>query len=248
MKPSENTRLDQFILEKLKEQDTNLPFVNWSEVEVLLKYERKPIQVKVSKKTIFISAGVTATVIVVAGVFMLVKYYSSRPAETEPEPAPSTQVLVADTQKKISPDTSHPVVIAKPDTAKPIAQTQPETDSTELTAAQEKRADSLIADFKQKEKEEKKKAEQKKPVEPKKEKKNKISSLAPTISDSENNLENILPPDTAGKNKSALKIDSPVSADSIKAKTNSKKNKKNKKGKPSTDSVKVVPAKSDSLK
>ncbi|MBI3500477.1 MAG: hypothetical protein HY063_01685 [Bacteroidetes bacterium] len=239
MKMKTPGQLDKFIIETLKSSEKNIPSADWSEVEVLLKHERQTLQVKVSKKTILISSAAAMSVILVFGIFKLIQYYSSLPAENEVPVSANT--LMADTQKIVA-DSSPAIANVKIDTPKTSAET--EVDTIALSA-QERKADSLIADFKEKAKIN--------PAESKKEKKIKISLLAPTISDTVPAPATILPPDTSGKNKSSAKPDSPVSSDSSKANKNAfeKKLRKNKKGKTSSDSSKVktpAPAKPDSLK
>ena len=254
MKSPINSPLDSFFTDALKNSAAHPVIPDWSEVEVLLKREQKTIPIKMNRKSAVIVGSMLVVVLAGIGIFKLVKYYSSLPAENEmvSDATQQTILTAVDTQKNISPDTSHPVTAD-------INSSEQEIDSVAV-AIQEKKADSLIADFKEKEKKRKdsiaeikttkdKTAAQKEPK--KNEKKTKISSLAPTISDSDNSSGNILPPDTSGKNKNEMKIDSPVKVDSSKI-TPSPKNKKGKKQKTtSPDSSKVTspsPVKSDSLR
>lgn len=58
------------------------PF-DWSELEVLLKHEQRAIPVEVNKKTILITGAAIIAVLLSFGIFQIVQYYSSLPAETE---------------------------------------------------------------------------------------------------------------------------------------------------------------------
>ncbi len=237
MKSPDNSQLDNFIREALKTPEHNLPSVDWSEVEVLLKHETKSISLP-EKKYLFLGAG---AIVFLAGIFFLVKFITS-PSSNSFNSAditvdtttllPSvdsglqkTVALPADTIKTMDTITQ----IAKVAIADTISTTKPEQ----------------IAEGKTGEK----KTEEKKitSVEPEKtENKNTpISLLKPTISDTSFAPENILPPDTAGKsNSTAIKIDSsvfvdsPVFIESSKVDT-LKKNKKGKKEKPPVDTAKV---------
>ncbi|MBI4931400.1 MAG: hypothetical protein HY841_11595 [Bacteroidetes bacterium] len=238
MKKISNTnQLDNFLQEKLKSPESKLPVVDWSEVEVLLSAEQKTISIGISKKQIFISSSVIVAVI---GVFFIIKYISSFHEIKEETASPSgttTTIHPYENSQTASVSVS-PAITA--DTLSPA-------DTAALT---EKKFTADTA------KQEKKQITEVQKATVKESKKNsKLSSLAPTIVDSENAPENILPPDTAGKNKS-FEIKSEFS-DS--AKTSSPvKNGKPKKGKTkknvTTDSVKVepkteiLPAKPDSVK
>ena len=244
MKPSnDNSQLDSFIVNTLKTPENNLPFVDWSEVEVLLKRESKQITLP-NKKYIFIGTG---ALVLLTGIFFLVKFIvTSSPANSVNEDISadtSSLVPIADTFS-----TQKIVEVPAPDTVKPIDTTTQIVQAAPIDSTPKVDTEKIVM-----EKPVEKKVAEKKivAVEPKKtEKKNKVSSLAPNISDIGESPENILPPDTAGENKtSPIKIEAPVSADSSKASAG-KKNKKNKKAKVTTDSsgTKPPPVKSDSLK
>lgn len=243
MKTPDTSRLDNYIRETLKTPEQNLPVVDWSEVDVLLKHETKSIALP-DKKYLFIGAG---GVVFIIGIFFLVKLIASRTSSSEKE------IISADTISSIMPkdDTVALTSSVSPaphdtikiaDTASKTANVVSPVDSSSIKIAEVKTSEKKNTEQKAVV------AEQKKP-----EKKNsKISSLAPTISDAALTPENIIPPDTAGKNKpEPIKINSAAPADSSKV-LPEKKNKKNKKGKSSADSSKVKtqtpPVKSDSLK
>ena len=244
MKPSnDNSQLDSFIVNTLKTPENNLPSVDWSEVEVLLKHESKQITLP-SKKYIFIGTG---ALVLLTGIFFLVKFIiTSSPTTSVNEDISADTISLAPTA-----DTSFAqktVEVPAPDTVKPIDTTTQIVQVAPIDSAPKVDTEKIV-----KEKPVEKKAAEKKivAIEPKKtEKKNKVSSLAPNISDIGESPENILPPDTAGKNKTApTKIETSLSADTSKTSVG-KKNKKNKKGKVTADSsgIKPQPAKSDSLK
>ena len=80
---SNNNRLDNFIQDALKSPDSDLHPVDWSEVEVLLRHGQKSILGRANKKSILISAAAVIILIGVFGIFKIIQYYSSLPAETE---------------------------------------------------------------------------------------------------------------------------------------------------------------------
>ena len=103
-----NSPLDTFIKETLKASDTNLPPVDWSEVEVLLRHEQKSISVGVSKKTIIISASAVAVLILAFGIYKIAGYYSSLPPAEEEQLANPVQNTfnIVDTQKTVKREDS----------------------------------------------------------------------------------------------------------------------------------------------
>ena len=99
-----NSPLDGFIVDALKAPDTNLPAVEWSEVEVLLRHEQKSISVGVDRKTIFIGAAVAGILLLVFGIYKIASYYSSLP----PDPAEET---VAPAQNSFNVIDTHKVEV-----------------------------------------------------------------------------------------------------------------------------------------
>ena len=96
-----NSPLDGFIVDALKASDTNLPTVDWSEVEVLLRHEQKSISVGVDKKTIVMSAIGAGVLLLVFGIYKIASYYSSLPPDPEQQSATPVQNTfnVIDTHK-----------------------------------------------------------------------------------------------------------------------------------------------------
>ena len=223
MKSPDNSQLDTFIRETLKTSEHNLPSVDWSEVEVLLRHEQKSIPIKVSRKTILIAGGFAIIAIAALGVFKITQYYSSFPSENLPSADTlNNSLTVIDTEKITVSDSISPITV--------IDTTEAEIDSATL-AAQERKSDSLIAEFKAKETAAAKTIAVKESGKSEKtpSTRGKVSTLAPTISDIGAIPENILLPDTTGKNKPTVtKTDTPLAADS--------------------SNIKTPPAKPDSLK
>lgn len=230
-------RLDIFLRNTLQAHDPSASPADWSEVEVLLKNERRPIAVKINRKIILLCAGAIALALAGFGIVKWAQHYSSLPSETE--------MPAADTASAILTATDSQEVISGSETASVAAADTSEAEIDSVTLARtERKADSLIADFKKKQAEEEKlKAENKrqdkiaqKEPKPAEKKNSKISSLAPAISDSDNAPDNILlPEDTVRKiRQPETKNDSLPAADSSKAASSSPKSKKGKKTK--TDS------------
>lgn len=80
--PSNNSALDAYIRETLKGYDEIFQPFDWSEVEVLLKHEQRSIPVEINKKTVVLIAVSAGVLILIFGIFKIVNYYSSLPAET----------------------------------------------------------------------------------------------------------------------------------------------------------------------
>jgi hypothetical protein len=104
MKSSNNSALDLFISEALKTSDTNLPPIDWSEVEVLLQNEKKSIPIRVNKKIIMYSLAAIGILIIAFSIFKIYDYYSSLPSEANP--------IIAPAQPKLNnvPDSSASVI------------------------------------------------------------------------------------------------------------------------------------------
>jgi hypothetical protein len=117
----DSSALDIFIRETLKAPDINLPPVDWSEVEVLLRHEQKSISIGVNRKHIVYSVAGVIVLLLVFGIFKIAQYYSSLPPETESLPdstqntfnavdtvkPPVTDFLTAKTDS-VKPDSSGP--------------------------------------------------------------------------------------------------------------------------------------------
>jgi hypothetical protein len=242
----DNSALDAFIKETLKASDSNLQPFDWSEVEVLLRHEKKSISVGVDKKTItYIGAGLVVLMILL-GIFKIVQHYSSLPAEPETSTDSTQNTLNAtDTVKTAAPavdsvlakhdtvkiDTTHlvPVInIPKPDSTKAIVAPVDTTTKGKVFVT---------------------------PKQDKKKKPNTVKDTGATKKDS------ILPPaapvDTTSTHPmQEIKIENPSPAvdTSTKNAPAPKSNSKNKKGKtkkganPSPNQLKPAEMKSDSLK
>ncbi len=242
--PSGNNQLDNFIKEKLKSTEGNLPGVDWSEIEVLLVAKRQPLSISVNKKQILISAIALLALLGLWGIFKTVQYYRSLPTENIPS-ADSTQHAfnVIDTSKQIQAATS----IVKLDTV--------EIDSFALT---EKNTDSILKEadaLSNKINTQQTSIAEKTILKP--DKKQKLSKTKAGIVPIDSSavttpVEVIPPPDTTSRHIPAeIKI---AASDSANISSHRKKTKKgkNKKEAPETDTAPVhtvpLPAKSDSVK
>jgi len=116
---TDNSPLDKFIKDALKAPDANLPPVDWSEVEVLLKHEKKPISLKVDKRTITYSGAGAGALLLLFCIVKIVGHYSSMPAETETRADSSQSTFsVIDTVKTAAMDSAIPKpTVSKSDTA-----------------------------------------------------------------------------------------------------------------------------------
>ena len=244
MKQSPQTNpLDIFLREKLKSSDGKSPSVNWSEMEVVLGAEQKPITIGIGKKQIIIASGV---VMLAIGIFFTVRYIRSfeefhEETTSASDTVTTIQSYVADSQiitvampPPVSDDT-----ITKVDTTSVAEKTIAATDTTPSLIKEKPIAVVQKIAVKETKKIEKKNA--------------KLSSLAPSVGDADNVPENILPPDTSGNKISPeIKITPDTSKNSSPPKNSKPKKGKSKKG-AATDSVKVQKAetpatKSDTLK
>ena len=102
IKPSPSSApLDTFIKDALKADGADLPSVDWSEVEVLIRHEKKSFSVDINKKTIIrFSAGAVLLILVCS--IIKIFQYSSSPEEPEQSIAPEQNTFaVMDTEKAI---------------------------------------------------------------------------------------------------------------------------------------------------
>ena len=224
MKPAPtSTALDAFIRDAIKSPGNDLPLVDWSEVEVLLRHEKKPISFNfnVDKKIIWGSSAALAIIVVV---IIILKTVSFNSATTEETPSPPSdlsswpeaqQPAAVNTQKT---DVVHDSVVAKIDSSAFIAA---DTTAHKKTNDKESRVLEVV------------KAVQK---QDKKQKDNSVSN-APSIDSSviKKNDFSIPTVDTASAPPSQeIKISEERPAADTTGKTNatSKKNSKRKKSKP----------------
>ena len=134
MNPSNHTSpLDAFISDALKGAHEKFQPVDWSEVQVLLKYEQRSIPVTISRKNVFTALGAIGAVLLIFGIYQISQYSSSLPAETE-SPADSSLSLLQPIDTPIS--TAADTVAMKRDIIK--------TDSTAMIA-EKRKADSLAS-------------------------------------------------------------------------------------------------------
>ena len=129
MKPAPpSTALDAFIRDAIKSPGNDLPLVDWSEVEVLLRHEQKSFSIGIGKKTILLSAAVAVGLIIVFCMFMIVQHYSSLPPDPTAIAPSENTFIVTDTQKTVVTHDSVATI-----------------DSSAFIAAAKKKADSIAA-------------------------------------------------------------------------------------------------------
>ena len=239
--PNSSTSLDTFIKEALKAPGIDLPLVDWSEVEVLIRHEQKSFSAGISKKTILLSAAVAVGLIIVFCMFMIVQHYSSLP----PDPAaiaPSENTFVAaDTQKAVVTHDSVATI-----------------DSSAFIAAAKKKADSITTAiaFVSSDTTTLKKVNEKLPVvkdilkQDKKQKEN--SAPNPSVTDSSGIKKNSVPVLSVDTSSAPPSQEIKISEERPAADTTGKNNnlpKKNSKGKKSKSEKTVPPeTKPDTLK
>jgi len=243
MKPSSNnSKLDIFIRESLKNFDANHPSSDWNELEMQLGAERKPISIGISKKTIFISAAV---LVVATGVFALIKYIGSfQEFRNEGTTATDTIITIQPVNNSQTTTVATPSISAT-DTIRPkdtIASTEKilKKDSVAVKKNETQTAETNTSSS----------DEAKTSAVKENKKKTKLSSLAPSIKDTGNILENILPPDTSNVSHPPVvpnKDDIKKTADTVKNSSPPTKNK-NKKKQKSTSADSAPQVKPDSLK
>ena len=238
-----NSQLDAFISGALKGTAENFQPFDWSELDVLLKHDQKPISLDVSKKTIFIGVGAVVALLLVFGIFKIAQHYSSLPAETGISVgSPQNSFNAIDTTNH----TAHDPALPKADTTKPdstvIAASKPKTDSVVSvvadTTSKKIKETAAITDRPKQKKEKKKKAD--------------------TVAADTSSVKSILPPDTVSKVvPKEIIIEAPPAADTTHKNTpeqnmgpKKKKSKSKKAATPSAGQPNTAPpvAKPDSLK
>lgn len=144
---SNNSELDKHIRETLKKDDTDLPPIDWSEIDVLLYHEKKSVLtgIKINKKNIFIFSAVVVSIIILLGAVKIVSYYfsaNSEKTESNSNPAPNSFDVV-DSNKNILIDSisknNNDLVNAKQQTDSIIGNSPTNTTSVINTQKQEKR-------------------------------------------------------------------------------------------------------------
>jgi len=128
----ENSLLDGHLKEKLGAADFPPPLIEWSELEVLLGAENKPISIDINRKQVAIAVIVIASCLGVWGIFKTVSYFTTRPDEN----SNVIDTLQANSINAIEPEKQ--VVIAP---VVPAADTT-RLDSTELL---EHKTDSVLS-------------------------------------------------------------------------------------------------------
>ena len=98
---SGNSQLDNFLSNSLKNLDIQYQQSDWSDMESHLGPVQKPVDLKVNKKTILISASALALIIIAIIISKTVHFNNSSPEEVSPQNTNSSQSLLnaADTQK-----------------------------------------------------------------------------------------------------------------------------------------------------
>jgi len=91
---SNDSLLDRFIKDVLKNPDPELQPIDWSEIAVLLRHEQKPIAFLENKRFRLYSGIGLASVILIGVVFALVRYYISLPSAEAEKTAGSTQTTL----------------------------------------------------------------------------------------------------------------------------------------------------------
>lgn len=231
-----NSKLDIFLSNALKNLDIQYQQSDWSEMEPVLGPVHKPIAVNVSKKTILISASALAIIVIGIIISQTVHFTSSSSEEVSPQNSDSSQSLLngVNTQDTITVHALAPSVdAAKSDSSSQMRKNKT-IDSVKIIAP----VDTASA----KNKNDKEKKQDKK-------RNDKQNPPPADTSSAKTTLE--LPPaaDTASKHE--IKTETPpAKTDSSKSAVPSKKIKKNKKGKSAAaDSSKVqTETKPDSLK
>lgn len=131
----DNSPLDSFIREKLKAPDMNLSPVDWSEVEVLLRPEKKSIAPEINKKTILIVAAGVTVIALAFGLFQVISRDSSQPAETEtPAYSPSAFSVIDSVRPTVIDSIVVTPATARKDTTS-LTATAPKSDSVPAAAA-----------------------------------------------------------------------------------------------------------------
>ncbi|HEY4798794.1 MAG TPA: hypothetical protein VII99_06920 [Bacteroidia bacterium] len=237
-----NSPLDLFILETLKGFDSKNIQPDWEDMEQLLGTERKPVSIKVDKKIILVSSS---ALLIAAGVFFLIRHFSSARSDREETINSSDTVTAIHPESTTSANVSPNQVITKADSIQKRdsilaskSKYPADTSSAKNSGKENSSAQTIIpSDVKVDTPKENNK------------KKSKLSSLAPTVKDSGTIIENIIPPDTSHSAHPNVppKEELKTNSDSTKNASGGKRNRKNKKQKKSADdnSNQVKP---DSLK
>lgn len=235
-------RFDVFVKNTIQNPDSNILPPDWDEMEALLKHDHKPISANINKKSLLVAMGIIIVTLIILGILKWTQYSPSLSEKTE---------LPTDTAEQVLAPSNIGSSLLIAETSQNIIQidTLPKTEIDSITLVyQKQKSDSLTTNFKKKQAEEEKqkpKTEENSLVnEIIKKTKNKnlnVSSLAPTISDSDNLNALILHPDTAGKKQQyESKKNVAVQSDSLTPILYIPKSKKGKKQKPLLNSAKVL--------
>ena len=241
-----NSQLDTFLRDALKNLDIQYQQSDWSDMESLLGSAHKPIDVNISKKTIFISASVLVIIVIGIIISQTVHFNNSSSEESSSKNTNvSPNILkTVDTQKTVISNPSVPPI----DSAK----------KTSPAPVQDKIIDSakaiaLVDTTPVQKKNDKQKNATTKTNQKADKKQNNSQSSSSDSSSIKTNIP-VPPVDTATKHPAQeIKIATPSApVDSSKSTEHSRKSRKNKKQKNnSVDSTKaknIIQAKPDSLK